>query len=48
MTGDLGGISLFGDLPPSDRDTITKRCRWRKYGDGQHVIAHHDATSDIS
>lgn len=43
----LAGVILFDGLSAPDRDTLAKRCRWRRYACGQHMISHHDASIDV-
>jgi len=43
----LDSIELFKGLEPSERDDIAKRCRWKRYDNGQQIIAKSDSTNDV-
>jgi CRP/FNR family cyclic AMP-dependent transcriptional regulator len=36
--GNLDGVPLLKDLPQAERDELARQCRFRRYGDGEHII----------
>lgn len=43
----LGGIDVFEDLAPRDRDAIAKACRWRRYDPHQLIVGHQEPATEI-
>jgi CRP/FNR family transcriptional regulator, cyclic AMP receptor protein len=43
----LAGISIFRDLAPDVVKTLSRRCRWRRYGPGQTILQRQDEGRDV-
>ena len=43
----LGGIAIFRDLAPEVVATLSRRCRWRRYGAGQTILQCRDESRDV-
>lgn len=43
----LAGISLFRALPPTQRQALERRCRWRSYAEGEQIIDRETDTQDV-
>ncbi len=40
-------LQLFGELPRPVLEDIARRCRVRHFGAGEHVLHHHDTSSEL-
>jgi CRP/FNR family cyclic AMP-dependent transcriptional regulator len=47
MKNALATIKLLEGLPDADLAALSKRCRWRNYGENEQVLAHMDAGTDV-
>lgn len=47
MADTLSKIDLLNDLPPEELQALAKRCRWRRFGANEQVLAHMDAGTDV-
>ncbi|MEE8444192.1 MAG: cyclic nucleotide-binding domain-containing protein, partial [Alphaproteobacteria bacterium] len=47
MTESLENIALLRDLPAAELASLARRCRWRRFGAGEMVLAHLDPSTDI-
>jgi CRP-like cAMP-binding protein len=43
----LAGIAIFSELTPDVLATLSRRCRWRRYGPGQTILQYQDAGRDV-
>ena len=43
----LAEVSLFAALPPAQRHTIERRCRWRSYKEDEQIIDRETDTQDV-
>lgn len=44
---DLDGIHLLQSLSPQARLSLAQQCSWRRYGQGEEIIAREDDSSDV-
>lgn len=47
MKQSLANIELLESVPQVDLAALAKRCRWRGYEEGEQVLAHLDAGTDV-
>ena len=47
MTDSLSEIDLLQGLPQGELDSLARRCRWRRFGEGEQVLAHLDHSTDV-
>ncbi len=43
----VNALQLFGDLPRPVLEDIARRCRVRRFDAGEHVLHHHEASSEL-
>jgi CRP/FNR family transcriptional regulator, cyclic AMP receptor protein len=43
----LAGIAIFRGLAPDVLATLSRRCRWRRYGAGQTIVQYQDEGRDV-
>jgi len=43
----LEGIELLAGLPPETLRNLEKRCRWRRYRDGEQILDRHSDDRDV-
>lgn len=43
----LGCIAIFSELTPDVVATLSRRCRWRRYGPGQTILQYQEAGRDV-
>jgi len=46
-SGNLEHIDLLADLPPEARLGVERRCRWRHYARGEHVLERDNENRDV-
>ena len=46
-TGNLAGIALLCDLPPSTLTKAAKNCRWRSYSANEQIIDRQSEATDV-
>ncbi|UCH74602.1 MAG: Crp/Fnr family transcriptional regulator [Rhodospirillales bacterium] len=47
MAGTLARIELLSGLPNAELEALARRCRWRRFGANQQVLAHLDPGTDV-
>jgi CRP-like cAMP-binding protein len=43
----LGGVPLFSELDPAEREAIARRCAWRRVKSGETIISRGDEGRDV-
>jgi CRP-like cAMP-binding protein len=44
---DLSAVSIFSGLSPQDLQTVSQRCRWRRFARDQQIVHAQDETDDV-
>jgi CRP-like cAMP-binding protein len=47
MKQSLTGIELLEGLTAQDLNSLSRKCRWRRFDEGEQVLAHLDAGTDV-
>ncbi len=47
MSQSLAAIELLDGLPAAELAALAKRCQWRRFDEGQQVLAHMDSGTDV-
>jgi len=46
-TPSLAHVAILSELPPDAQTAVLARCVWRRYGRGESILAHDDASLDV-
>lgn len=47
VPGRLDGVQILACMTPAERETVAKRCAWRRYAPGETIISRGDESSDV-